>query len=81
MKAAKKAQSTFEHFALLETTRLITPSPLDHLDADERHEYLRRLFQMDVRLITFVMAARSLGIGVTDRWNPETSMPQLVWLQ
>jgi hypothetical protein len=80
MKATKKVQPTFEDFAPLETTQLLTPRTLGHLDVDERQEYLRRLFQMDVRLITFVMAARSLGFGVTCHWNLEASMPQLVWL-
>lgn len=80
MKAAKKALSTREVLASLGTTELLTPLPLDHLDADERQEYLRRLFRMDVRLITFVMVARSLGFGVTCHWNYEASMPDLVWL-
>ena len=77
MKAAKNAPTTLND---LETTHLLAPRHLGHLDADERHEYLRRLFQMDVRLMTFVVVARSLGFGVTCHWNHETSMPQLVWL-
>ncbi|NRO98139.1 hypothetical protein GWC77_19615 [Paraburkholderia sp. NMBU_R16] len=66
--------------ASLETTQLLNPPQLGHLDAEERREYLRRLFFMDVRLLTFVVTARSLGFGVTCHWNHETSMPHLVWL-
>lgn len=80
MKAAKKTLTACKDATALESTLLLVPPKLDYLDADERQEYLRRLFQMDVRLITFVMVARSLGFGVTCDWNHQASMPQLVWL-
>lgn len=80
MKAAKKAPTACNDLTLVENTQLLAPRHLGDLDADERQEYLRRVFQMDVRLMTFVMVARSLGFGVTCHWNHETSMPQLVWL-
>lgn len=80
MKAAKNAPTALNDLASPETTQLLAPRHLGDLDAGERQEYLRRLFQMDVRLMTFVMVARSLGFGVTCHWDHETSMPQLVWL-
>jgi hypothetical protein len=62
------------------STQLLTPITPLQLDAEERCEYLRRLFQMDIRLATFVSIARSLGFGVSCEWDCAAHMPRLVWL-
>jgi hypothetical protein len=64
----------------LDNTQLVLPPSILQLDADERRAYLQRLFQMDIRLTSFVLVARSLGFAVTCRWDSEANMPELIWL-
>ena len=61
-------------------TQLLTPRTPLQLDAEERREYLQRLFYMDVRLATFVSTARDLGFAVTCGWDNAAQMPRLAWL-
>jgi len=65
----------------IDDPQLVVPPSILHFDADERRAYLQRLFQMDIRLTSFVLVARSLGFGVTCRWDSEARMPELIWLQ
>ena len=60
--------------------QLLTPKTPLQLDAEERREYLQRLFRMDIRLATFVSIARDLGFGVTCDWDYAAHMPRLAWL-
>lgn len=61
-------------------TQLLTPRTPLQLDAEERREYLQRLFHMDIRLSTFVSIARDLGFAVTCEWDNTAHMPRLAWL-
>jgi hypothetical protein len=62
------------------STQLLTPNSPLQLDAEERREYLQRLFHMDIRLVTFISIACDLGFGVTCDWDSAAHMPRLTWL-
>jgi hypothetical protein len=62
------------------STQLLTPTTPLQLDAEERREYLHRLFYMNVRLAAFISIARDLGFAVTCDWDSATQMPRLAWL-
>ncbi|PTB19565.1 hypothetical protein C9I57_17960 [Trinickia symbiotica] len=80
MKQPKKPKQPSVDAASIGDVGLLSPPNLCHFDAEERLEYLRRLFHLDIRLITFVTIARNLGFGVTSRWDHEAFMPEFVWL-
>jgi hypothetical protein len=61
------------------STQLLTPRTPLQLDGDERREYLQRLFNLEIRLATFISIARDLGFAVTCEWDHTAQMPRLVW--